>query len=134
MLVEEKLKKVFTDLMCEKGNMQVFLNEQDITVSVFDNSSKLVLTTPVYFGGGYIPKSVRVGVSKTPPFDKNQTIRTTLSIDEENFRVFLKFVGTTETLNSERFVHLMEDFCYLAEEWRIYLDEHDKKDLVYVRI
>ncbi|MEM1283633.1 MAG: hypothetical protein AAGG81_08780, partial [Chlamydiota bacterium] len=106
----------------------------DVSVRVFDNSTKLSLTTPVYFGSNYIPKSVRSGVRKTPPFERTQTINTSLTIDEESYRVFLNYIGKTEILNNAKFTHLLEDFCYLAEEWRIYLDEEDKNDRIYVHI
>jgi hypothetical protein len=131
MLVEKEIQKMFQDLVT-KDRAQIFLSGLDVTVHVFDNSTKISLTTPVYFGSNYIPKSVRYGVTKSPPFDKNQTIKTTLTVDEKSFRVFLNYIGTTEILNNTKFTHLLEDFCYLAEEWRIYLDEHDKNDLVYV--
>lgn len=133
MLVQKELKKLFKDLKtCNRG--QFFLSGYDITVQVFDNSAKLSLSTPIYFGGNYIPKSVRHGVAKLPPFEKNHMIKTFLRIDEENYRIFLQYLGTTEAFNDSKFMNLLEDFHCLAEEWRIYLDEHDKNDLVYVRV
>lgn len=131
MLVEKELQRLFQDLITNE-QAQIFLSGSDVTVQIFDNSTKISLTTPVYFGGNYIPNSVRLGIKKSPPFDKDQTIKTTLSVNEESFRVFLHYIGSTEILNNTKFAHLLENFCYLAEEWRIYLDEHDKNDLVYI--
>jgi len=132
MLVEKEVKRLYHELI-QHEYAQVFLSGSDITVRAFDNHSKIFLTTPIYFGGNYIPKSVRQAIAKTPPFDKDQTIKTSITVDEENFRIFLNFIGAIEILNNKRFHQLLEDFCYLAEEWRIYLDEHDRNDLVYVR-
>lgn len=133
MLLEKEYQKLIHDLLThERG--QIFLSGSDISVTVFDHSSKMSLATPVYFGSDYIPKSVRSGVSKSPPFEKNQSIRTYLTIDEENHRIFLHYLGTIETLNSAKFTNLLDDFSYLAGEWRIYLDEHDKNDLIHVRV
>ena len=131
MLVGKELERLFHELI-QNDQAQLSIGTSDITVRTFDRASKLSLTTPVYFGGSYIPKSVRLGMKKAPPFERNQTIRTTLSIDEENFRIFLSFIGATNLLNSQRFMALIEEFCHLADEWRIYLDEHDKNDLVYI--
>lgn len=131
MLVEKELQKIYQDLISH-DQTQIFLSGSDVTVRVFDNSTKISLTTPVYFGGNYIPPSVRSGITKSPPFEKTQTINTTLTVDEDSYRIFLHYIGTTEVLNNTKFAYLLENFCYLAEEWRIYLDEHDKNDLIYV--
>lgn len=131
MLVEKEIQKMFQDLVAN-DQAQIFLSGSDVSVRIFDNSTKISLTTPVYFGGNYIPHSVRSGITKTPPFERNQTIKTSLAIDEDSFRVFLNYIGTTEILNNTKFIHLLEDFCYLAEEWRIYLDEQDKNDRIYI--
>lgn len=133
MLIEKALKKIFQDLVTQ-DNTQVFLSENDVTIRSFDHASKLILTTPVYFGGNYIPQSVRLGINKSPPFEKNQTIKIFFTIDEEHFRIFLNYRGMTDDMNNKKFVHLLEDFCFLANEWRIYLDEHDKNDLVHIKV
>ncbi len=131
MLVAE-LRKLFEDLKKNEQSV-LFLSEYDINVQIFIDSGKLLLTTPVYFGSNYIPGSVRNGIKKTPPFTKDRIMRTSLKVDEKHFRIFLQYLGAVEVFNSEKFVHLIEDFHYLAEEWRIYLDEHDKNDLVHIR-
>jgi len=131
MLVDRELQKIFQELM-SNNQVQIFMDGCDVSVQVFDNSCKLSITTPVYFGGNYIPKSVRTGISKSPPFEKNQSIKTTVSVEEESFRVFLNYLGSTENFNNNKFNQLLDDFCYLAEEWRIYLEEHDRNDRVYV--
>lgn len=131
MLVEKEIQKIFQDLVANE-QAQIFLSGSDVSVRVFDNSTKISLTTPVYFGGNYIPQSVRSGIVKTPPFERSQAIKTSLAVDEDSFRVFLNYIGTTEILNNAKFASLLEDFCYLAEEWRIYLDEQDRNDRIYV--
>lgn len=133
MLIEKEYQKLVHELLTHE-RAQIFLSGSDISVTIFDHSTKLSLATPVYFGSDYIPKSVRQGITQSPPFEKNQNIRTFISVDEENHRVFLHYLGTTETLNSSKFTSLLDNFSYLASEWRIYLDEHDKNDLVHVRV
>jgi len=131
MLANKELQRLFHELI-SIGEAQIFLGGSEVIIRVFDNSTKLSIAAPVYFGSDFIPHSVRAAASKTPPFEKNTMIKTSLTIDEERFRIFLQYLGPTEGMNSEKFQHLLEDFGYLAEEWRIYLDEHDKDDLVYV--
>ena len=131
MLIGKELEHLFHQLI-QNDQAQLSIGTSDIAVRTFDHASKLSLTTPIYFGGNYIPHNVRLGVKKAPPFEKSQTIRTTLSIDEEHFRIFFSFIGATDLLNSQKFTKLIEEFCHLAEEWRIYLDEHEKDDLIYI--
>lgn len=131
MLAHKELQKVYQNLLSQ-NYAQLFINGSDITLTIFDDSSKISLTTPVYFGGNYIPNSVRVAIKKHPPFEKYQSIKTSLTINEDDFRIFLNYLDTTEALNNEKFTHLLEDFCHIAEEWRIYLEEHDKEDLIYI--
>jgi len=132
MTTKSELNKVFKDLK-RNEQAQVFLCDSDITISVFDTASKIAFHSPIYFGSNYIPKSVREGIKKSPPFEKLQVIKTYLTVDEPNFRVFLHYLGSTEDLNQKKLQELVDEFEYLSGEWRIYLDEHDKRDLIHVK-
>jgi len=131
MIVEKELRKLLHQLIKEEI-AQITLGGSEITVHVFDNSTKIFLSSSVYFGGNFIPSSVRKSLSQKPPFEKGH-LNTYLSVDEENFRISLNFVGGLEHLNKRMFVDLLEEFSWLADEWRLYLDEHDKNDLIHVR-
>ena len=37
-------------------------------------------------------------------------------------------------LTTAQLRQLIEEFGWIAENWRLYLDEHDKNDLVHVRV
>lgn len=132
MLVENDLKKLFDELKLAKST-QFTVNGFNITLKILEYPSKLYLGTPVYFGGNYIPKSVRTCVSQKAPFDKS-FIKTYLTIDENQFQIALNFTGDITPLTSYKFRSLIEEFSYLAQEWQQFLDEHDKNDLVYVRV
>lgn len=132
MIVEKEFRKLVHQLVKEEI-AQIMLGNSEITVHVLDNSTKVSLSSTVYFGGNFIPKSVRKCISQTPAFDK-KIIKTTLNVDEENFRISLYFLGGLTHLNKRMFVDLLEEFSQLADEWRHYLDEHDKHDLVHIRI
>lgn len=131
MLIDKELEKLYNDLLASEQS-QFFMHGFDLSLKLFSDSKKISLVTPVYFGGNYIPHSVRSGITKSPPFERWATIKTHLSINEEDFSVTLHYDDTTEVLNSFRLLHLLENFCALAEEWRIYLDEHDRNDLLHV--
>ena len=131
MLLVENVKKIFNELLSKEEGL-FFLREYGITIQAFDNSTKFSLSIPIYVGENYIPQSVRAGVKKILSFQKNQILKTTMTIDEESYCVFLRYVGSTENFNSSQFVYIVEEFNSLADKWRIYLDDRDKNDLVYI--
>lgn len=131
MIVEKELRKLLHQLIKEEI-AQIVLGGSEVTVHVFDNNTKIFLSSSVYFGGNFIPKSVRLSLEKRPSFQDGH-LNSYLSIDEENYRISLNYVGGLEHLNKRMFVDLLEEFSWLADEWRLYLDEHDKHDLIHVR-
>jgi hypothetical protein len=131
MIVEKEFRKLVHQLVKEEI-AQIVLGNSEVTVHVLDNATKISLSSTVYFGGNFIPKSVRKCIAQTPAFDK-KVIKTSLAVDEENFLISLNFLGGLNHLNKRMFVDLLEEFSSLADEWRLYLDEHDKNDLIYVR-
>ncbi|MGA8164180.1 MAG: hypothetical protein WB791_04030 [Waddliaceae bacterium] len=132
MLVGDQIKKLLKEL-AKADFAKIDFSGSTITVEVVDRGSRLSFSTPVYFGGNFIPKSVRGCVEQTAPFDQ-VSIRTSLVIDEENYQIFLRYLGKVENLTNVKFIDLLEDFSWLAEKWREHLDDHDKNDLVYIPI
>lgn len=133
MLLEKDLKKIFSQLLNE-DSAQVLLGNSDVTIRLFDESSKISLSSLVYRGGNFIPESVRKCVGTTPAFLRNSPIKTNLKIDEKNYQINLNYLGTVENLNNKTFKDLLEEFGYIADEWRLNLDEHDRNDLIHVRV
>lgn len=132
MIIEKELRKLLHQLVKEEV-ADIFLGNSIIKVHVFDNATKIALFAEVYSGGNFIPKSVRKCVTSTPEFQKNH-IKTSFGINEENFSITLNYVGGLEHISKRMFVDLLEEFSWLADEWRIYLDEHDKNDLIHVHV
>lgn len=129
--MEKDLRKLIHELV-KANTASISLGGSNIQVNVFDNDSKISLSTSVYFGGNFIPKSVRNCVSQKAPFD-NLNLKTYLTVDENNFQIILNFLGGLSHLNKRMFIDLLEEFSVLADEWRLFLDEHDKNDLIHVR-
>ena len=132
MIVEKEFRKLVHQLV-KQEIAQIVLGNSEMTVHVLDNATKISLSSTVYFGGNFIPKSVRKCIVQTPSFDRG-LIKTSFNIDEENFRISINFLGGLNHLNKRMFVDLLEEFSSLADEWRHFLDEHDKNDLIYVHI
>jgi hypothetical protein len=131
MLVENDLKKLFQEL-AHHETAEISIGGVNMKIHVFDHASKIHLTSPVYFGGNYIPKSVRQCITQKAPFDE-LLIKTYLTIEEGAFQVFLHYIGGVEALTRHQFKELLEHFSFLSDEWRLFLDKHDKNDLIHIR-
>ena len=132
MLLEKDLKQLFSQLSHEDV-VQIPCGNNELTLSSFNHGSKILLSTPVYFGGNFIPSSVRKCASLKHPFKEWSDIQTMLHIDENKFEISLRYLGDIETLNTRNFNEVLEEFSGIADRWRLILDEHDRNDLVYVR-
>lgn len=132
MIVQKELKKLFDQLLHDDF-ARITIAGSDITVRMYDKAAKFSLVTPVYFGGNFIPKSVRECLSQKPPFDHGD-LKTYLTVDENNFQINLNLLGSTEPMTNQSFVDLLEEFSWLGEEWRQLLDDRDKNDLVHIRV
>ncbi|EFB42069.1 hypothetical protein pah_c016o137 [Parachlamydia acanthamoebae str. Hall's coccus] len=98
-----------------------------------DHISQISLLTQVYFGGNFIPKSVRRCLTGKAPFD-DSALETFLTMDEGQFKIFLNYTGNIENLSHRTFIDVLEEFSHQADEWKLFLDEHDKNDLVYSHV
>lgn len=131
MVVPKEVKDVLESLRKHQSGELLF---QGTTISfrLFDQGEKIVLQTPVFEGHDYIPPSVRKGMTSKLPIH-NQAFRTYLTLDEEKFRIILNYVGNAELYDIPFFHQLLEEFTFIAEEWREFFDNDGKKDLIYVR-
>jgi len=132
MLVEKEIKKIL-DQLADGDPIRVAFDGSELMVRFVDESSKLALTALVYNGSNYIPSSVRKCLTRQLPHVRS-SIPTFLTIDENQYQINLNYLGRTQSLTQDNFKELLTEFGQLADEWRFYLDEHDKHDLVYVRV
>lgn len=133
MLLEKDLKKLFGQLIhSDVGH--ITLGNSDVKIRVFDNSSKIALSSLIYIGSNFIPSSVRKSIHQSTPFQRQSKIKTSFSLDEDRFQIGLNYLGSLENLDNNTFKEVLEEFGWLADEWRLYLDENDKHDLIHVRV
>ena len=130
MLIEQELQRLFTELV-QFDRTEIELGGEVVTITTFDNGSKFLLSTPVFKGDDYIPQSVRRCLSEGLQISE-VSIRSFPKIDEEQFVVYLHYLGVTSGLNPVKFKELLEEFAWIADEWRYILDEHGKRDLIHV--
>ncbi|MBA3602920.1 MAG: hypothetical protein H0W50_04615 [Parachlamydiaceae bacterium] len=133
MILEKDISKLFNRLFFN-DLVQIHLGGSDVNICLLEENTKVMLIASVYEGGNYIPKSVRRCVSGKPPFSSGK-IFSRLVIDEDRFQVRLTYVGLINRFNKHTIKDLLEEFSWQADEWRLYLEEHDKYDLlpIYVK-
>lgn len=130
MILAKDLNKLFNCLLGE-GTLQLHIGGSDVSAYLSEQNAKISLKASVYEGDHFIPQSVRKCAAGKLPFS-GEWIHTTLEIDEKNFLIYLTYKGQTREFNQTNFKDLLEEFSWQADEWRLYLEEHDKHDLVYV--
>lgn len=130
MILSKEIQKLLPQILKDES-AQVTFDLSNVSIRIFDKATQISFTTPVYFGGNYIPQSVRSSLNK-PPALQGVTLKTMTTIDEENFSIYLHHHSHMQGINEENLLTLLEEFLWIADEWRLYLDEHDKNDLVYI--
>lgn len=131
MLVGKDIRQIFNQL-AGGDTLNIPFDGSEINIKVVENSATLSLTALVYDGGNYIPPSVRGCLSRKSPFF-HPSMQTFLKIDEQKFQIELHYQGQAQ-LTQQEFREIFEEFGNLANEWRVYLEDHDKHDLIYVRV
>ena len=131
MIAIKELNKLFGELK-KKPVAQIELGDSLITIQFHQIEGTFSLHSSVYRGENYIPGGVRKCLTLKPPF--HQMIRTYFTVREENFEIYLHFVGSLESICGDNFRFILDEFSTLAHEWRRYLDDHDKKDHLPVRV
>lgn len=122
------------DELVDGESVKLPFDGSHIMIRLLDESSKKIyLRAPVYNGGNYIPSSVRHCLSEKSPVP-HPSIKTFLTVDEPHYQVNLNYLGHMEQLSDLHLKEVLEEFAHIAETWRLYLDEHDKNDLVYIHI
>lgn len=129
MNIEINFHSLFDKLKIEE---RVFISIYglNLEISLMNDGTKLFLRSEIYKSWNFIPKSVRNSLNK-PPYEKTSRFSSLPIIDEENFSIYLvSWQPFDEDL--EAFQSLIEEFCWAACEWRHYLNEQGRQDLVHV--
>lgn len=132
MLIEKNIQHIL-DQLASGDSLNVPFDGSTIKIRILDDASKLSLTALVYQGGNYIPSSVRRCLSHKSPFF-HPSMLTYLTVDEQRFQITLNYLGQAKSITRHDFKEILEEFGVIAEKWRSYLDDHDKHDLIYVRV
>lgn len=130
MILAKDLNKLFNSLLGE-GIVQFHIGGSNVSAQLSEQNAKIFLKTSVYEGDHFIPKSVRKCAAGKLPFS-GEWIETKIVFDEENFIIYLTHEAYTTNFNQTNFKDLLEEFSWQADEWRLYLEEHGKHDLIYV--
>lgn len=114
-----------------RDKAQVHIYGNDIDVRLLEDGSMLLLSAAVYRGQDYLPLGIRTALQQGRlPHLYMELLPTYFTIHEESYSVFLNFTMSLEDKQPE-IEALLEEFGREAAEWRLYLDEKDRRDRVY---
>lgn len=129
MVVQQEVQELFQNLIHREAAI-IVVGGSEILVRTADDGQLLLITTPVYCGGNYIPSRVRHAVALNSV--QSKLIRPKLIIDEDRFEIFLRYIEERRDLSLETLKADLEEFAWLADEWRTILDEEDRNDRVHI--
>ena len=132
MLNQEEMEQVMFKLMTDL-QVEMNINGLAILLKLSDDMQQLELTTPVFYGGNYIPQSIRRGIQAEALFHPS-TIKPTLFVDEVQFQVMLTYAGNVEEEGFKALKEVLDEFVWIAKEWRFVLERHGKEDLQFIYI
>jgi hypothetical protein len=124
---------VFKNLL-KRQMTQFSIDGQTLSIEFGEHVNCYLITIPVYYGHNFIPKSVRQSVSETAPLVYEQGLQTYLKIDERKCQIHLCYLGSLEELSLENIKEIIEEFLWIGEEWRSFLEEQGYQDLVHVSV
>ncbi|MDF2549353.1 MAG: hypothetical protein K0S07_420 [Chlamydiales bacterium] len=128
MHVEEQFSQSLKEL---KAKQKSFLTWDPFLLSLqlVDQGHKVLVSTPVYRGLNFIPKSVRRAALQ----QKNGgEMKTFLSIDESCFSISLHYLDQYSILESG-LLRQLKSFISIADDWSYVFEERDRDDRVYSR-
>jgi hypothetical protein len=133
MVLESDAQRLLSELL-QLNTATIRLAGEEVSLCLFDNNTKLLLTTSIFRGGDYVPPSVRQACGLPLPQMPRGSIRTAIRIDESTATASLTYIGLISTINQQTFKPLLEEFGWLAREWRHYLDDKGRGDLIRVPV
>lgn len=128
---QHEISQVIGRLKRDKS-AQIDIYGSPVSIGLFEEAHKVFLSTVIFHGINFIPLSVRACLNKKDAPIHQSVIPTYVSVDESSCSVKLNYIGNHDSINPQSFDHLLDEFCWLAEEWRSFLDEHGRQDLIYV--
>jgi hypothetical protein len=131
MLVQQEVQKLFHNLIHRESGI-IVVGRSEILVRMIDHGEKVLFTTPVYYGSNYLPTKVRQAAANKNLI-RSEFLNYSLSIDEEKFEVILRYCEEPHALDVNRLKDDLEEFAWLADEWRLLLDQEDHNDRIHVR-
>ncbi|MFT4552093.1 MAG: hypothetical protein ACI9S8_000715 [Chlamydiales bacterium] len=129
MINENQIDQIVEELI-KKQYVECIINGELLVLRFSEGFNKLHITASVFDGGNYIPESVRRGVKAKSLFPRCN-IQTFFTLDEKKFQVVLNF-STNMDEGFGEFSEWINDFIWIAKEWRFLLDRYGQEDLVFV--
>lgn len=131
MITNDQLPGIIENLT-EKCFAIVMIEGMLIRLSLLEDGDTLHLSTPVFYGDNYIPKSVKEALQSREVVS-SELLKVSFRIDEDSYSVFLNCQGPWIG-NIDSVKEMLYEFSWLAEEWKQWLNEKGKGDLLPIYI
>jgi hypothetical protein len=127
MITDNQIPSIIETLMKDNSAV-VAIEGMSMRLSLWNDGQIIHLSTPVYHGENYIPPSVKDAI-KQPFAISSERFEASFKLDETTCFISLESLGTwAET--AEDLKLMLYEFASFAEEWKNWLNEKGKGDLL----
>jgi len=132
MLPESEIEEIVFQLFMNLET-NIVVDGEHLSMSLSKDMKRLKLSTVIFRGDNFIPLSIRRALRAETIFNIS-LISTTFSIDEATHEISLTFTQNLDESGLEDFDEWLEDYFWIAREWRFILEKYGKEDLVFAYV
>jgi hypothetical protein len=119
--------------LLEEGKRTVAMCGFEVTTRLFEDGEGVYLSTPVLICRSDLLNDIRESIRFGEKVE-GSGLDTFLRIDEEFGIVYLEHLGPMAAETPVEYIHLLQEFVWVANEWRYRLDLRGRGDLVSIPI
>jgi hypothetical protein len=117
--------------LLEQGKRSLMLCGFEVASRLFNEGEQIYLSTAVLMTRAQLAPSVLEIVREGHQIEGGQL---DAFLREENGTIYLEYLGPMECESAVQYIHLLQEFIWIANEWRYRLDLKGKEDLVSIPI
>lgn len=131
MISENEIDQIIENLI-KHQHIEMKIDGEIVVFRFSEGFKKIEISSSVFNGDNYIPKSIRRGINAPSVFPYS-FIKTYFTVDERKFQVILNFTRILDNGFSD-FESWLKEFLWLAKEWRHIIEDHGREDLLFVYV
>jgi hypothetical protein len=115
--------------LLEQGQRTILLCGFELTSRLYDDGQQIYLTAAVMVNRAQIADSIMEAI-REGQIVEGAGLDTFLRLDEASGTIYLDYLGPMVAETPVHYIQMLQEFIWIANEWRYRLDLKGKEDLV----